>query len=303
MKSLLIEINEFSPTGSVEPQVPMSLHTSFRTGGRAEALVTAENESHLAQTLAVLHREQIPHLVLGSGSNVLIKDGGYRGVVIKLGSRFQEIETEGTQLTAGSATKISAAAKAAMEEGLSGLEFASGIPGSIGGGIFMNAGAYGSEVKEILVSATAMAKDGSRTYQLSGSDLELGYRRSAFQKSGDIILRGSFQLQPADKADIFARMKELLDRRNAKQPVQLPSAGSFFKRPEGYYAGKLIEDAGLKGLSVGGAQVSPLHAGFIVNNGEATTADILQLMRLIQNTVYDQFGVHLEPEVRILGED
>lgn len=303
IEALLMQMNGFLPEESVETHVPMSRHTSFRTGGEADVLVTVQSQEDLMQVLDLLHRVEMPFLILGNGSNVLIKDGGYRGCIIKLGSCFHQVETAGSQLTAGAGVKLSAAAKAAMEESLRGLEFASGIPGSVGGGIFMNAGAYGGELKDILISATAAAKDGSRVYQLSGQELELGYRHSAFQKTGDIILSGTFQLQEGEKDEISAKMKELLDKRNSKQPVHLPSAGSFFKRPEGHYAGKLIQDAGLKGLSVGGAQVSPLHAGFIVNNGGATTSDILQLMRLIQNTVYDKFGVRLEPEVRILGED
>ena len=196
---------------------------------------------------------------------------------------------------------MSRVANAALEESLTGFEFASGIPGSLGGAVFMNAGAYGGEMVQIIKEATLISKDGSREYTVTCEELELSYRHSALEDNGYIVVSAQLQLQPGVQEEIQAKMRELMEKRNTKQPVQYPSAGSTFKRPEGYFAGKLIEDAGLKGVSVGGAQVSVLHSGFVINTGCATATDILDLMTLVQNTVYDQFGVKLEPEVRIIG--
>ncbi|QAT42544.1 UDP-N-acetylmuramate dehydrogenase [Aminipila luticellarii] len=302
IESLCLKMKEFLAFENIKTNVSMSEYTSFRAGGKAAAMAVVETIPELRRLLNLLTQEKVPHIILGSGSNILVKDGGYNGIVIKLGRSFHTVQAEENVITAFAGAKISAAAKEAMEHGLSGMEFASGIPGSIGGGVFMNAGAYDGEMKDIILSVRAITSDGTREYSLSGEDLMLGYRSSVFQKNGDIIICAEFQLEKKDKEMISARMKDLMERRNRKQPVNLPSAGSFFKRPEGYFAGKLIQDSGLKGLSVGGAQVSPLHAGFIVNNGNATATDILKLMRLIQNTVFEKFGVRLEPEVRILGD-
>ncbi|QHI71323.1 UDP-N-acetylmuramate dehydrogenase [Aminipila terrae] len=299
---LCLKIKEFVNFERIIINASMSKYTSFRTGGNASAMVIVENIVELKKLLCLLTEEQVPHILLGNGSNILVKDGGYKGIVIKLGNSFNTVKVEENKITAYAGAKITAVAKAAMEHGLSGMEFASGIPGSVGGGVFMNAGAYGGEIKDIIVSVQAITKDGSREYEISREEMLMGYRTSSFQKTGDIIIYATFQLKLEEKNIIAERMKELMEKRNQKQPVNLPSAGSFFKRPEGYYAGKLIQDSGLKGLSVGGAQVSPMHAGFIVNNGDATAGDILKLMKLIQNTVFEKFGVRLEPEVRILGD-
>lgn len=299
---LCLKIERFIEAKRININASMSKYTSFRTGGNADAMVIVENEEELKSILCLFSKERVPHIILGNGSNILVKDGGYRGVIVKLGESFNSIKVKDNEITAHAGAKISAVAKEAMEHGLSGMEFASGIPGSVGGGVFMNAGAYGGEIKDIILSVRAITKDGSKEYEVSNEDMQLGYRHSTFQENGDIIISATFQLKLGEKRAIAAEMKELMDRRNQKQPVNLPSAGSFFKRPEGYFAGKLIQDSGLKGLSVGGAQVSPLHAGFIVNNGGATATDILNLMKLIQNTVFNKFGVKLEPEVRILGD-
>lgn len=282
--------------------VKMGKYTSFRTGGSSEILLIIEQIDELKQILSLLTKENVPHILLGNGSNILVKDGGYRGVIIKLGDKFNEIEVNGKNITAYAGARISTVAKEAMENSLTGMEFASGIPGSVGGGVYMNAGAYGGEIQDIIQSVKAISKDGSKEYELSQEEMKFNYRHSIFHENGDIIISAVFKLEKGDRNFISSEMKQLMSRRNEKQPVNLPSAGSFFKRPEGYFAGKLIQDSGLKGLSVGGAQVSPLHAGFIVNNGEATATDILDLMRLVQNTVFDKFGVKLEPEVRILGD-
>lgn len=298
---LCSKIQEVIDKNRIIVDAPMSKYTSFRAGGNADIMVVVETINELKALLCLLKEENYPFILLGNGSNILVKDSGYRGLVIKLGNKFNSIEVNGDEVIAYSGTKISAVAKEAMEHGLSGMEFASGIPGSVGGSVFMNAGAYGGEMKDILINSKAISKDGSKVYEISHDDMDLSYRHSVFHDNEDIIISVTFKLTKGEKNTISTKMKELMAKRNEKQPVSLPSAGSFFKRPEGYYAGKLIEDSGLKGLSVGGAQVSPLHAGFIVNNGDATATDILNLMKLIQNIVFDKFGVKLEPEVRILG--
>lgn len=302
MECLCSKIEEYIEAKRIIENAPMNEYTSFRAGGNADVMVIIETTWELKNVLGLLEEENVPHILLGNGSNILVKDGGYRGIIIKLAENFDDIKVEDKKITAYAGARISAVAKKAMEYGLTGMEFASGIPGSLGGSVFMNAGAYGGEIKDILISVKAVSKDGSREYEISQEDMCFGYRHSIFHENGDIIISATFELKSGDKTTIASKMKELMDRRNQKQPVNLPSAGSFFKRPEGYFAGKLIQDSGLKGLSVGEAQVSPLHAGFIVNNGGATATDILQLMKLIQHTVYDKFGVRLEPEVRILGD-
>ena len=231
----------------------------------------------------------------------IFRDEGYSGVVIKLSGEFEKIESDGEILKAGSAALLSSVAREALRGDLTGMEFASGIPGSLGGAVFMNAGAYGGEMKDILKRVWAMSRDGKEEKIFSAEELKLTYRHSALEENGYIVLFAEIALKKGERQEIADRMKELAEKRNAKQPVQYPSAGSTFKRPEGHFAGKLIEDAGLKGVSVGGAQVSTLHSGFIINTGNATATDILDLIRLVQNRVYDQFQVVLEPEVRIIG--
>lgn len=251
--------------------------------------------------LDLVRAKNIPYLVLGNGSNVLFKDGGYHGVVIRIGEGMDRVRFEGQTVFAEPGVSLAKLAKMAAEEGLSGLEFACGIPGSLGGAVFMNAGAYDHELKEVLLSVSSINHLGMMKDR-KAEDCGLGYRHSIFMENGEVILGVKLFLKPDSRMDISDRMKEYTLRRNSKQPVYLPSAGSFFKRPEGHFAGKLIEDAGLKGLQIGGAQVSPMHAGFIVNNGGATATDVLDLMRVVQETVLDKSGVMLEPEVRIVGE-
>ena len=293
----------------------MGKYTSFRAGGKAMALVEVENKEQLKAVLQFADEENIPHILLGNGSNTLFKDGGYEGLVIRLGDCFgyTGIESEDhkkaaldkpgerVQVSCGASMLLSTVAMFMREEGISGMEFASGIPGSIGGAIFMNAGAYGGEMKDIVASVHAVSPDGREEKDFTNEEMDFGYRHSALQENGWIVTDVTFNLTAGNKEEIAAVMKDLNAKRNAKQPVNYPSAGSTFKRPEGYFAGKLIEDAGLKGLTVGGAQVSTLHSGFIINIGGATATDILQLIALVQNTVYDKFGVMLEPEVRIIG--
>ena len=280
---------------------PMDLHTSFRCGGAADLFVTPGSLGELMNVLDLVRTKNIPYLVLGNGSNVLFKDGGYHGVVIRIGEGMDRVRIEGQTVFAEPGVSLAKLAKMAAEEGLSGLEFACGIPGSLGGAVFMNAGAYDHELKEVLLSVSSINHLGMMKDR-KAEDCGLGYRHSIFMENDEVILGVKLFLKPDSRMDISDRMKEYTLRRNSKQPVHLPSAGSFFKRPEGHFAGKLIEDAGLKGLQIGGAQVSPMHAGFIVNNGGATATDVLDLMRVVQETVLDKSGVMLEPEVRIVGE-
>ena len=295
------ELGERIPGVCIEENVPMAQYTSFRAGGKARMMVITADAEQLSAVLGVLSGSGVQYMVLGNGTNILVKDSGYDGVIVKIGSGFDYVRQEGCRLVCGSGTRMSVAAKAALEGGLSGFEFASGIPGFTGGAVFMNAGAYGGEMKDILRRAKIVSKDGSREFYMTADELEMGYRHTKLHDTGDIVTEVEFVLEEGNRTQIKAKMSELMEKRNSKQPVNFPSAGSFFKRPEGYFAGKLIQDAGLKGLSVGGAQVSELHSGFIINRGGATATDILQLMEMIQARVFDEFGVRLETEVRIIG--
>lgn len=295
------ELGERIPGVCIEEDVPMAQYTSFRAGGKARMMVIPADAEQLSAVLGVLSGSGVQYMVLGNGTNILVKDSGYDGVIVKIGSGFDYVRQEGCRLVCGSGTRMSVAAKAALEGGLSGFEFASGIPGFTGGAVFMNAGAYGGEMKDILRRAKIVSKDGSREFYMTADELEMGYRHTKLHDTGDIVTEVEFVLEEGNRTQIKAKMSELMEKRNSKQPVNFPSAGSFFKRPEGYFAGKLIQDAGLKGLSVGGAQVSELHSGFIINRGGATATDILQLMEMIQARVFDEFGVRLETEVRIIG--
>lgn len=295
------ELGERIPGVCIEEDVPMAQYTSFRAGGKARMMVVPADAEQLRAVLGVLAGSGVEYMVLGNGTNILVKDSGYDGVIVKIGSGFDYVRQEGCRLVCGSGTRMSVAAKAALEGGLSGFEFASGIPGFTGGAVFMNAGAYGGEMKDILRRAKIVSKDGSREFYMTADELEMGYRHTKLHDTGDIVTEVEFVLEEGNRTQIKAKMSELMEKRNSRQPVNFPSAGSFFKRPEGYFAGKLIQDAGLKGLSVGGAQVSELHSGFIINRGGATATDILQLMEMIQARVFDEFGVRLETEVRIIG--
>ena len=271
---------------NITENYPLSSCTTFRCGGPADRLVTVNSKDELLKAM------ELPRpMILGNGSNVLFPDSGYRGTIIKFGPKLSRISIRGKVLRAGAGASFAAAAKAACAKGLTGLEFATGIPGSVGGAVYMNAGAYDGCVADTLFQVKSIPEV---------KDFGLSYRHSAFMDCGAIILEAAFRLKEGVQADIDAKVADLTARRKEKQPLQYPSAGSFFKRPEGYFAGKLIQDAGLKGASVGGAQVSELHAGFIINKGGATSSDVLALMKLVQDTVFDKFGVMLQPEVRII---
>ena len=280
---------------------PMSRHTSFRVGGKADFFVDVAAEQELAALLALLTGESVPHLLIGNGSDLLFADEGYRGVILHLTGEFENAEASGEYITAGSARLLSSVSSLAAENGLTGMEFASGIPGSLGGAVFMNAGAYGGEMKDIVSRVWVMAPDGSRIEEKTGGEMDCSYRHSAIQDNAGIVTRVELKLTPGDPAQIRARIRELTEKRNAKQPVNYPSAGSTFKRPSKGYAAALIEAAGLKGVSVGGAEVSEKHSGFIINKGGATASDVLELMRLVRARVYEHSGILLEPEVRIIG--
>ncbi|MDO4804465.1 MAG: UDP-N-acetylmuramate dehydrogenase [Lachnospiraceae bacterium] len=279
----------------------MSRHTTFRIGGPADCFVTPKNEEELRDILKVCSQEGIPYFILGNGSNLLVSDKGYRGVIIQLFRNMAGINVKGETVTAMTGALLTQIAARAASESLTGFEFASGIPGTLGGACVMNAGAYGGEMKDVLVSVRAMDANGAvRTF--AKEELDLGYRHSALMDGGYIVLSAELKLRKGDPAEILAVMEDLKCRRTSKQPLDLPSAGSTFKRPEGYFAGKLIQDAGLRGYAVGGAKVSEKHCGFVVNTGGATAEDVSGLIRYIQGKVRDQFGVDMYPEVRFLGD-
>lgn len=279
---------------------PMKTHTSFRTGGEADIFVSPDSIKSLKDVIKLFKENDIPFYIFGNGSNMLVSDRGIEGAVIHIGNGFSSIEVKENKITSGAGAILSAVSNAALENSLTGFEFASGIPGSFGGAVFMNAGAYGSEIKNVIKSVLVL-NENLELEELSKDRLELGYRSSIFQKNNYIILGGTIELETGNKDNILSEMNELNAKRREKQPLNFASAGSTFKRPEGYFAGKLIEDSGLKGKTIGGAQVSEKHAGFIVNTGTATTDDIINLMDFCKKTVYEKFGVMIEPEVRITG--
>lgn len=280
---------------------PMSRHTTFRTGGPADIYIEPSGVEELKQVLDICREGNVAYTIIGNGSNLLVGDGGYRGVLISFGKPFAQVTIEGAQVRTGAGALLSAVAKQVLNASLTGFEFAAGIPGTIGGAVVMNAGAYGGELCQVLREATVLTPEGE-VKTLPAEELELGYRTSCIQKNGYIVLEAVLQLQPGNADDIRAVMDALASKRREKQPLEYPSAGSTFKRPEGHFAGRLIQDAGLRGFRVGGAQVSEKHCGFVINRDHATSADILSLCRQVQEKVKAQFGVELELEVKLLGE-
>lgn len=280
---------------------PMKKHTTFRLGGPADYFLCPSDAGQVAGILHICREEGLPWFVLGNGSNLLVSDAGYRGVVIQIYKNMNQVWIDGEKITAQAGALLSAVSKKAMEAGLSGIEFASGIPGTLGGAAVMNAGAYGGEMKDVLETVKILTPEGEvRT--LLAEELELGYRTSIIKEKGYLVLEAVLKLSQGDQEAIRARMEELKVQRVSKQPLEYPSAGSTFKRPEGYFAGKLIQDSGLRGYRVGGAQVSEKHCGFVINTGEASAADVACLIRDVQKQVYEKFGVKLETEVKYLGE-
>lgn len=316
-KELQQEIERILPAEQIRYDEPMAGHCSFRTGGPADALVSVRTGGELSALLALLRAQGVAYFLLGKGTNLLIGDGGFRGVIVttvdpgkepaagpgEAGEPFflNSVRVQGNRIAAGAGATLKAVAVAAMEHGLAGMEFAAGIPGTVGGGLVMNAGAYGGEMRQVVRKAGLLMPDGTMR-DCSGEEMEFGYRTSLLRRIPAAALRAEFELTPGDPAAIRAKIADLAAQRRAKQPLEYPSAGSTFKRPEGYFAGKLIMDAGLAGYSIGGAQVSEKHCGFVINRGGATSAQIRALIEDVQQKVYEEAGVRLEREVIFLGE-
>lgn len=316
-KELQQEIERILPAEQIRYDEPMAGHCSFRTGGPADALVSVRTGGELSALLALLRAQGVAYFLLGKGTNLLIGDGGFRGVIVttvdpgkepaagpgEAGEPFflNSVRVQGNRIAAGAGATLKAVAVAAMEHGLAGMEFAAGIPGTVGGGLVMNAGAYGGEMRQVVRKAGLLMPDGTMR-DCSGEEMEFGYRTSLLRRIPAAALRAEFELTPGDPAAIRAKIADLAAQRRAKQPLEYPSAGSTFKRPEGYFAGKLIMDAGLAGYSIGGAQVSEKHCGFVINRGGATSAQIRALIEDVQQKVCEAAGVRLEREVIFLGE-
>lgn len=296
----LTELQNVMGGSGIFMEEPMKKHTTFRVGGPADVLVQPD-ETALAAILALCRQYHVSYSFIGNGSNLLVGDKGIRGVVIEMTDPMGNIEVDGTKITAQAGAMLSKIANTAASNGLGGMEFAAGIPGSVGGAVVMNAGAYGGEMKDIIEKVYVLDENGAQL-ELDRDALDLGYRHSCIPEKKYIVTKVVLELVPRNEAEIRSEMKELNEKRAEKQPLQYPSAGSTFKRPEGYFAGKLIMDAGIRGYQVGGAQVSEKHCGFVINKGDATAADICQLMRDVSDKVQAQFGVVLEPEVKMIGE-
>ena len=280
---------------------PMKKHTTFRVGGPADYFVTPSNVEEVKLVVELCKKENVPYYILGNGSNLLVGDKGYRGVMIQIYKEMSDIIVDGEEIRVQAGALLSRIGVAALEAELQGFEFAAGIPGTMGGAVVMNAGAYGGEMKDILMSATVLTPEGE-VLVLKNEELELGYRTSVIAKKDYVVLEATVKLAKGSKEDIRGKMDELKVQRTTKQPLEYPSAGSTFKRPTGYFAGKLIQDAGLRGFQVGGAQVSEKHCGFVINKDNATAADVVELMKQVSDKVYAEFGVTLEPEVKRIGE-
>ena len=296
------KLNNVIAKDSILLDEPMSRHTTFRVGGPADFFVTPKAKEEVRDVIRICKEAGMPYYIIGNGSNLLVSDAGYRGVIVQIYKEMNEVKVEGDLVKAQAGALLSGIAAKALGAELSGFEFASGIPGTIGGACVMNAGAYGGEMKDVLESVTVLTGEG-KIIELGRNELELGYRTSVIAKKGYIVLGAVLKLERGDGEKIKTYMDELKEKRVTKQPLEYPSAGSTFKRPEGYFAGKLIEDAGLRGFQVGGAQVSEKHCGFVINRDHAAAADIMELMRQVQIRVKENSGVDLEPEVKRLGDE
>ena len=298
---LYTRLCEVAGAENVLANEPMNRHTTFRIGGPADLFVMPASTEEIREIIGLCRTESVPYYVIGNGSNLLVGDKGYRGVIIQIFRNLNQITVEGESIRAGAGALLSGIAAAAKNAALTGFEFAGGIPGTIGGAVVMNAGAYGGEMKDILREVTVMTEEGEIRV-IPAKDLEMGYRTSVIKKAGYLVLEVQISLKKGDPEAISDRMRELARMRTSKQPLEYPSAGSTFKRPEGYFAGKLIMDSGLRGYRVGGAQVSEKHCGFVINTGNATAEDVKTLMEDVAQKVQEKFGVVLEPEVKFLGE-
>lgn len=299
----LDELIRFCEENSIEYKLnePMSCHTSFKIGGAADIFISVRSANELSAVFKKCGELNIPRFIIGKGSNLLVSDLGLEGAVISL-LGLNGISVSGEEITCGAGAALSDICRAALRNSLTGLEFAYGIPGSIGGAVYMNAGAYGGEISGAVLSAECMTADGS-TVKVEAKDMNFGYRKSVFKENGTTVISAVLRLQKGEKKEIEEKMEDYISRRKSKQPLEYPSAGSFFKRPEGYFAGALIEKNGLKGASVGGAQVSCKHAGFIINRGGATAEDVMKLSRKVSDTVLAKDGVKLEREVIFIGRE
>lgn len=293
-------LQKFVPKENIHLQEPMAGHTTFRIGGPADCFLQLENEEQLKGVQRYLNLVEVPYFVLGNGSNLLVNDSGYRGIILQIGPKMSEIIVEGTCIIAKAGALLSKVAHVAMEHGLTGLEFASGIPGTVGGGVMMNAGAYGGELSQVVTQVNVISRDGELLV-LDNETMEFGYRTSTIRNNCFTVTEVTFELQKGDKNVIKEKMDELAAKRKEKQPLEYPSAGSTFKRPEGHFAGKLIMEAGLRGFQIGGARVSDKHCGFVINTGNATAQDVYDIISEIQERVKDRFHVELETEVVFLG--
>lgn len=300
-RNFLDRVTEIIDKERVLTNEPMSKHTTFRIGGPADYFVCPENIEEVQKVVCLCNEMDMPFYLLGNGSNLLVGDKGYRGVIIRLYKQMDKIEVSGTKIKAQAGALLVKVANEACKNGLTGLEFAGGIPGTLGGAVMMNAGAYGGEMKDVLEEVTVLTKEGE-ILTLNKEELELGYRTSIIGRKGYIALEVVLRLKEKNADEIRAYMNELREKRVTKQPLEYASAGSTFKRPEGHFAGQLIEQAGLRGFQVGDAQVSEKHCGFVINRGQATAKDVMDLMREVSAKVEEKFGVTLEPEVKRLGE-
>ncbi len=294
------ELYAITGENNIRLQEPMAKHTTFRIGGPAQAFVTPSTIEEIRGLISLCKKEQVPFFILGHGSNLLVSDKGVDGVVIQLYDKFAGFQIEGNQVSAQAGAMLSKLGNAVKEAELTGFEFAAGIPGTLGGAIVMNAGAYGGEIKDIVTAVRLMDYEGN-ILEKPCEEMEFAYRHSIVSDQNYIVLGATLSLEQGEKKAIEMRMAELAEARRSKQPLEYPSAGSTFKRPKGYFAGKLIMDAGLRGYQVGGAQVSEKHCGFVVNRGNATAADVTKLMQDVENIVYEKFQVRLEPEVKTVG--
>ena len=295
------ELKKIVSEEKIKVDEPMKSHTTFRVGGPAAFFVAPETKEEIKAIVECCKEHAMPYYIVGNGSNLLVSDKGYEGVIIQIFKAMNQITVDGEMITAQAGALLSAVASRALDAELTGFEFAAGIPGTLGGACVMNAGAYGGEMKDVLENVTVLTEDGEFV-TLAKEKLELGYRTSVIAKKGYIVVEAEIRLKKGNPAEIKAYMDELRERRVSKQPLEYPSAGSTFKRPEGYFAGKLIQDADLRGFQVGGAQVSEKHCGFVINKDNATASDVVELMRQVSQKVEEKFGVTLEPEVKRLGE-
>lgn len=297
----LKELKAFAPDGTFFKEEPLRNHTTFKVGGKADAFLSVVNTEELKEITEFLKMKKIPYFIMGNGSNLLVSDQGYRGVVLSMSGDFSKIECDGSRITAEAGALLSSVASAAQKNSLAGMEFASGIPGSVGGAVVMNAGAYDGEMKQVVETVTVLTEQGE-IIRYSGEEMKFSYRFSRLKEEKSIVLSVTFSLKKGNRDEISAKIRDFAARRREKQPLEYCSAGSTFKRPEGYFAGKLIMDAGLAGCSIGDAEISSKHCGFVINKGNATAKEIYSLICHVRKVVKEKFSVELEPEVIFLGE-